>query len=47
MSSATLAGNIYGRSGNIYGAPSPTAAGNIYGAPVAGVIVNLLIATLP
>jgi len=35
MSSATFAGNIYGRSGNIYGSPSTvtTAPGNIYGTP--------------
>jgi len=36
MSSATFAGNIYGRSGNIYGSPTSTmttAPGNIYGTP--------------
>ncbi len=35
MSSATFAGNIYGRAGNIYGSPSTmtTAPGNIYGTP--------------
>ena len=36
LSSATFAGNIYGRSGNIYGSPTSTmttAPGNIYGTP--------------
>ena len=36
MSSATFAGNIYGRAGNIYGSPTSTmttAPGNIYGTP--------------
>ena len=33
MSSATFAGNIYGRSGNIYGIAN---AGNIYGSPSTG-----------
>jgi len=44
MSSATFAGNIYGRAGNIYGspnAPTATAPGNIYGSPSPGNIYGL------
>jgi hypothetical protein len=44
MSSATFAGNIYGRAGNIYGSPNDptaTAPGNIYGSPNGGNIYGL------
>ena len=48
MSSATFAGNIYGRNGNIYGVANPTttAPGTIYGLTY-GDLLGLLTVVIP